>query len=396
MTNLSRTEASDQIKQSALQIGFELVGIAPAVQPSGYSHLLDWLDKGYAGEMGYIERRREAYSDPSFVQQQTRSLVVCAWNYRSQEPVPTEPTEGRVARYAWSGIDYHDYLRDRLQQLAEQIRNTLPEARTRCAVDTAPLLERDFARLAGLGWFGKNTMLINKRKGSWLLLGVVLVDQELAYDKPHETDHCGTCTRCLDVCPTDAFTEPGELDARKCISYLTIELKDSIPTEFRAPMGDWLFGCDLCQDVCPWNNKSPISTNTEVQPRIDLNPISATELFELSESDLKAKLKTSPLLRPGRAGLLRNAAIVLGNSGDPHVVPVLSKALHNEETPVIRTAAAWALGELGGTEARQALQEQCEVEENQEVRSEIEEAIRRLPRPQKDDAIPGSNSTSDL
>ncbi|MEZ6045392.1 MAG: DUF1730 domain-containing protein [Planctomycetaceae bacterium] len=161
-----------------------------------------------------MERRREAYADPSFVQQQTRSLVVCAWNYRSQEPEVPDRRQGRVARYAWSGIDYHDYLREKLQSLSVEIRQILPEARTRCAVDTAPLLERDFASLAGLGWFGKNTMLINKYKGSWLLLGAVLVDQELEYDAPHQTTHCGTCTRCLEACPTDAFVEPYQLDAR--------------------------------------------------------------------------------------------------------------------------------------------------------------------------------------
>ncbi|MCA9042531.1 MAG: tRNA epoxyqueuosine(34) reductase QueG, partial [Planctomycetaceae bacterium] len=317
MTNPGRSEISQQIKKSALEIGFELVGITPATQSAGFHHLLEWLDKGYDGEMKYIERRREAYADPGYVQQQTRSLVVCAWNYHSAPPAPTNRSEGRVARYAWSGVDYHDYLRGKLQQLAELIRELIPEARTRCAVDTAPLLERDFAQLAGLGWFGKNTMLINKRKGSWLLLGSVLVDQELDYDAPHQTSHCGTCTRCLEACPTDAFAGPYELDARKCISYLTIELKHTIPIELRPPMGDWLFGCDICQEVCPWNRKSPQSMAPEVQPRADLNPISALELFELSETELKTKLRTSPLLRPGCDGLLRNGAIVLGNGGDP-------------------------------------------------------------------------------
>lgn len=388
VTDSRRTEISEKIKESARSIGFDLVGITPAVTPTGYPRLLDWLDKGHAGEMGYIERRREAYADPSFVQQETRSLIVCAWNYKSQEPLPLKSGEGRVARYAWSGGDYHDYLREKLQRLSQEVRQLLPEARTRVAVDTAPLLERDFARLAGLGWFGKNTMLINKRKGSWLLLGAVLVNQALEYDALHETDHCGTCTRCLDVCPTDAFVGPYELDARRCISYLTIELKETIPTEYRDKMDNWLFGCDLCQEVCPWNRKAPASSAPEVQPRMDLNPISASEIFSLDRDELTKRLKSTPLLRPGRDGLLRNAAIVLGNSGDQSLVPLLAEAISNEESAVVRGTIGWALGQLGGEEARSALTNQLLVEDVPSARQEIESALARVeaaaPRSEKE------------
>ena len=212
-------------------------------------------------------------------------------------------------------------------------------------MDTAPLLERDFARLAGLGWFGKNTMLINKRAGSWLLLAALLTDVDLEPDHPHETSHCGTCTRCLDVCPTDAFKAPYVLDARRCISYLTIELKSSIPVELRDGMGDWLFGCDLCQDVCPWNHRAPVSQEPGFQPLPDLNPANASSLLAISESDFKRRFEASPLGRPGWDGLRRNAAIVLGNSEDPKFLAVLT--VHVEDSsPVVREAVAWAIDKL--------------------------------------------------
>jgi len=373
----SLSEITAAIKDQALQIGFELVGVAPAVTPEGLQPLLAWLDAGYSGEMSYMPRRREAYADPRYVQQNTRSLVVCAWNYHADAPGNPEPGDGRVARYAWSGVDYHDYLRRKLKQLATEIQELVPEARTRCAVDTAPLLERDFTRLAGLGWFGKNTMLINKKAGSWLLLGAVLVDQELAYDSPHAASHCGTCTRCLEACPTDAFVEPYVLDARKCISYLSIELKNQIPAELREPMGEWLFGCDVCQEVCPWNRKAPVSTREEVQPRADLNPISALQLFSEAEQDLKKRLGKSPLLRPGRDGLLRNAAIVLGNQRDERAVPVLARALM-EEAEIVRETVAWALGQIGGTEAENALRAAVRSESESTVQTEIQAALSRI------------------
>lgn len=372
------SELTTAIKEEAVRLGFELVGIAPAVTPEGLNPLFEWIEAGYAGEMGYIERRREAYSHPEYVQQQAKSLVVCVWNYHSGQPRQPETGEGRVARYAWSGGDYHDYLRAKLQELALTIREASPQARTRCAVDTAPLLERDFSRLAGLGWFGKNTMLINKKAGSWLLLGVVLVDQELQYDAPHATSHCGTCTRCLEACPTDAFVEPYVLDARKCISYLTIELKESIPLELRDPMGDWLFGCDICQEVCPWNRKAPISTAIEVQPREDLNPISARRLLTESLQSLKQQLGASPLLRPGREGLLRNAAIVLGNQRDQQSLPILESVLKQEDSELIRGACAWALGKIGGAASKEILQVAYERESTESVQQEIQQALRQI------------------
>jgi epoxyqueuosine reductase len=212
-------------------------------------------------------------------------------------------------------------------------------------VDTAPLLERDFARRAGLGWFGKNTMLLNKRLGSYFFLGALLLDLDLAADPVHQTSHCGTCTACLDACPTQAFLGPGWLDARRCISYLTIELKGSIPEELRAPMGDWVFGCDVCQEVCPWNRKAPAAFEPAFQARGDLEALDPVELLGLSQDSFRERFRGSALIRSKRRGLLRNAAIVLGNCGDPAALPALRCALEDSE-PLVREAAKWAIDRI--------------------------------------------------
>jgi epoxyqueuosine reductase len=240
-------------------------------------------------------------------------------------------------------VDYHALLRDRLQQLAAVLHEHRPGCRTRCVVDTAPLLERDFARLAGLGWFGKNTMLIHKRLGSWLFLAALLTDVDLPADAPHETAHCGACTRCLDACPTNAFPEPYVLDATRCISYLTIELRDRpIPEELRPGVEDWLFGCDVCNDVCPWNHKAPSTTDPVLQPDPDIANIDAVELLSMSQAEFDRRFALTPLSRPDRDGMLRNACIVLGNSGDVRFREVLAAAAM-DESPLVRDAAASAI-----------------------------------------------------
>jgi epoxyqueuosine reductase len=340
---MSPSVLSSEIKAEAQRLGFELAGIAPAVSPVGFSALKEWLDHGYAGEMQYLERRRDAYGNPESVLPGVRSIVMLGKNYKTAEPSgPAVATEGRISRYAWGTADYHDVLRTLLKQLAAFVRRLQPQAKTRGIVDTAPLLERDFARLAGLGWFGKNTLLINKGRGSFLFLCALLTDLELEPDAPHETSHCGTCTRCLDACPTDAFVAPYVLDARKCISYLTIELKGPIPEALRPGMEDWLFGCDVCQDVCPWNRKSPTTQMPEFQPREGLQVADAIRLLQLTTEQFEAEFGETPLARPGRTGILRNAAIVLGNSRDPTAIPALQNGLQDAD-PTIREACEWAL-----------------------------------------------------
>lgn len=368
------------IKTAAREIGFDLVGIAPAVSPTGFAHFEAWLERCLDGEMQYLRTREAAYEHPRSVLPPVKSVIMLGLNYHTQEPSSVSPLHGRISRYAWGAADYHDVIRDKLKQLAAHLHAEYPDCRTRGIVDTAPLLERDFARLAGLGWMAKNTMLINKQIGSWTFLAALLVDVALDYDAPHESSHCGSCTRCLDACPTDAFPEPFVLDAGKCISYLTIELRSQIPESLREGMGDWLFGCDICQEVCPWNRKAPVSGEPIFQPRNDLHPADATALLALDEEEFRRHFRKSPLSRPRRSGLLRNAAIVLGNSGDRQAVPPLAGALQDQE-PLIRGAAAWALGKIGGELAKQSLQAQQMVEENTDVITEIDNALKNTKSP---------------
>jgi epoxyqueuosine reductase len=368
------TELRDAVKAEALRIGFDLVGIAPAVAPGGLEDFHDWLRQGYDGEMAWLSRREAAYEHPRSVLAGVRSVIMLALNYRTYEPAAPCPGTGRVSRYAWSDADYHAVARQRLSQLADFLHERSPGCRTRAVIDSAPMLERDFARAAGLGWFGKNTMLIDKRQGSWIFLAGLLTDAEIEPDAPHNTSHCGTCTRCLDACPTDAFPEPYVLDSRKCIAYLTIELKGPIPESLRSGVGDWLFGCDICQDVCPWNRKSPRKDDPAFRPRGDLNPADLARILELDDAGFHNEFGDNALARPGRAGLLRNAAIVLGNQRDPAAVPALERALGDSD-PVVRGAAAWALGQIGGERVIEALKSQLGVEDNATVRAEIEAAL---------------------
>jgi len=338
---------TQELKSHARVVGFDLVGIAPATNPETFAELCEWLEQGFAGEMGYIERRRDAYQHPEHVLPPVKSVVMLGMNYRTTDP-PAElkPGQGRVSRYAWGEGDYHDLIRERLRRLADWLHEQVPGCRTRGVVDTAPLLERDFARLAGLGWFGKNTMLINKQLGSWLFLAALLTDVELEPDQPHETAHCGTCTACLEACPTNAFPEPYVLDATKCISYLTIELRDQpIPEEYREGCGEWLFGCDICNDVCPWNRKAPVSNEPVFHPRTELLPADAAELLSLDEESFRERFGKTPLARPGRSGLLRNACVVLGNRGDEAHLAAL-KRVAGDDDAIVRDAASWALDQI--------------------------------------------------
>lgn len=350
----------ERLKQQARLLGFELVGIAPAAEADGFARLQDWLHRGYAGEMAYMHRHGDARRHPASILPEVRSVVMLGMNYlpaadaqacrsrddRSHRPRPE--FGGRVARYA-RGADYHEVLRQRLHSLLDWLQQDLPGCRGRGVVDTAPLLERDFARRAGLGWFGKNTMLINSRLGSYFFLAALLVDKEMQPDPPATSSHCGTCTACLDRCPTDAFVNPGVLDSRRCISYLTIELKTAIPGDLRAAMGDWVFGCDICQEVCPWNRKAPTGGEPAFGPRPDLDTLDLIEVLGLSETAFRERFRDTALWRTKRRGLLRNAAIVLGNQGDARAIPALQKALEDEE-PLVREAAQWAIEQIDSRE----------------------------------------------
>jgi epoxyqueuosine reductase len=342
------TFLEQRLKQQAHTLGFELAGIAPATPADGFDRLREWLARGFAGTMDYMHRHEEARRHPSSVLPEVRSIVMVAMNYRpSAEPETLSrerPNEGLISCYA-RGSDYHDVLRDRLNCLLDWLRQERPDCLGRGVVDTAPLLERDFARRAGLGWFGKNTMLLNKRLGSYFFIGALLVNLDLASDPPHTASHCGTCTACLDACPTSAFAGPGLLDARRCISYLTIEHRGDVPVELRAGLSDWVFGCDVCQEVCPWNHKAPAGVEPALQARPDMERLDLIEVLDLSEKEFRRRFRGTALMRTKRRGLLRNAALVLGNAGEASALPALHRALKDTE-PLIREAARWAIEQI--------------------------------------------------
>lgn len=371
-----------RIKEHAHAIGFDLVGVAPAESvPHGHAYT-DWLAQGFAGEMAYLTRHVEKRQSVEAVLPGVRSVIVVAMNYHASETdaPPDGGPAGIIARYA-RGTDYHDVMTRKLEALLACIRTEAGvPVQGKVYVDTGPVLERDLASLAGLGWFGKHTNLIHKRLGSWFLLGEILVDLVLDYDQP-VTDHCGTCTRCLEACPTQAILQPYVLDARRCISYLTIELKGGIPEEFRPLMGNRIFGCDDCQDVCPWNRRAPVTNEPELLPRDGTAHPALLDLLLLSSEQFRLRFKGSPIKRAKRRGLLRNVAVALGNSGDRRAIPALIDALNDPE-PLVRGHAAWALGRLGGEQARMALERALETEADPDVRTELEHALAMIQAPQ--------------
>ncbi len=340
------SEVTETLKRNAAGLGFQHLGITPAVAPPGYHPLLEWIASGHAADMDWIARRKDAYHHPDGVLPNTRSVIVAAMNYHNQSPQPETP---RIARYAWGSEDYHTLLRRRLKELAMLLRTTWPDERTRVVVDTAPLLERDFARLAGIGWVGKNTMLISRSIGSWFFLGAILTTAELTYDQPFEGDYCGTCTRCLQACPTDAFPEPHVLDSNRCISYLTIERRDkSVDEVLRSGIGDWLFGCDICQEVCPWNRFAPNHSDTAFEPRDDLITPDLLQLLSMDEDGFQRQFSGTALERTGRDTIVRNAAIVAGNQRCREAIPQLTRLLE-DVSDVVREAAGWAMEQIPAT-----------------------------------------------
>jgi epoxyqueuosine reductase len=351
------------VKDEARRLGFDAVAIGPATAPSHGAAFERWLDGGNAGSMDYMERTRGERLDPSRLLPGVRAVVAVALSYNTRERA-TSPRDSaisslenasalaeqpaaagmRVARYA-AGADYHDVIRPRLQALARFIESAAgPGVRSRAAVDTSAVLERDLAARAGLGWFGKNTNLLTPSLGSWFFIGVVLTTAEPAFDD-QVADRCGTCTACLDACPTAAFTAPYSLDARRCISYLTIEHRGGIDEALRPLIGEWGFGCDVCQDVCPWNRKAAVATEPAFAPA---NAPEPDALLALDEAAFRERFRHTALWRARRSGLRRNAAIVLGNRGDAAAAPALRAALADDD-PVVRDAAAWAVSRLDAT-----------------------------------------------
>lgn len=340
-----KAELTSRLTSRAHELGFELVGVTPAISPSGYHRFLEWLELGYAGEMHYLPERAEAYSHPDSVLPGVASIMMLGMNYHTSPRQSPESAQGSVASYANGDVDYHDLIHGRLKQLKALTLELEPEANVRGVVDTAPLLEREFAQLAGLGWVGKNTLLLNKEYGSYFFLAALLTDLELVYDDPFEADHCGTCTACLDACPTDAFPQPNVLDARRCISYLTIEHRGDTPVDMLGTWDDWLFGCDICQEVCPWNNRVPQSEEPLYQARDRQNPVELAELFDLTDDQFRDRFRKTPLWRSKRRGILRNAALLLGSQKATSAKSALMKGSADDE-PLVRNACEWALSQL--------------------------------------------------
>jgi epoxyqueuosine reductase len=306
-----------RVKAKARELGFDLIGIASA-EPSRYrEYFRQWLDDGQAGTMRYLADRFEERADPAKYFPGARSAICVAMNYFAElEPPAPGDHRGRIARYAL-GDDYHQVIKDRLHQLADWLRAEAPAAQTRCAVDTAPVMEKELAARAGIGWQGKNTCVINERIGSWLLLGEVLTTLPLPSDEP-AIDRCGSCTRCIEACPTGAITAPYQLDARRCISYLTIEHRaNDIAPELTRATGDWLYGCDICQDVCPWNRSVPFAAEPALAPRFADGTLSTSDVLSWNGEDYRQRLRNSAMTRVKLPVLKRNAAIVEKNSAAP-------------------------------------------------------------------------------
>jgi epoxyqueuosine reductase len=296
---------TSELKHEARRLGFDLVGAAPAVAPKRYEQLRQWIADGFAGEMHYLSDRIDAYEHPNRLLDGARSLLVVGLNYRTVEPIEPGPGQARVSRCAW-GLDYHEVVRERLHALVDFHQQQSPSARTRAAVDTAPLLERYFGWLAGLGWIGKNTMLIHPRLGSWFFLGALLTTEELDYDAPIPVGGCGACRACLDACQAGALAEPYRLDARRCVSYLTIELRGQASAEDRSKCGNRIYGCDACQQACPWNRATPRTSDPAFAPRPGMNPVDLAELRALDEEGFRTKFRHSPLWRVRDGGVWRN------------------------------------------------------------------------------------------
>lgn len=348
---------SAEIKRLASEAGFDLAGISGVAETSEHRFFPKWLAEGYAGEMSYLEKRNEAgdlkRASLANTAPWARSVVVCAVNYNSGQPYSTHAgttSQGWISRYAWSQRDYHNVVLEKLRALEAALletceRQAIPAPRTWCYVDTGPVIERVFAKYSGMGWIGKNTCILNEQLGSWLFLGVMLTSLELAPDFP-APDRCGSCTRCLDACPTNAFLAPYQLDATKCISYLTIEKRGSIPEELREGIGRQVFGCDICQDVCPWNREAPVNPAVEFEVRPELVNPGLEWLARMNADEFREVFRGSPVKRARWSGLRRNTAIAMGNSGDDRFLAVLVE-LSGDEDAMVAEHARWALQRLG-------------------------------------------------
>lgn len=370
-----------RVRAEASTLGFDAVGFARAGEHPHADRLREWLEAGHHGTMLWMARTPERRSDPRAVLPGAKTVISVAlayypgdWPGTRGDASDADPTpRGLIARYAW-GRDYHSRLRPRLKRLALTIRSLRPDARWIAYVDTGPVLDRGWAERAGIGWIGKNTNVIRKGAGSWYFLGEILTDLEIAPDQPAK-NYCGTCARCIAACPTGAIVGPYRLDARRCISYLTIEHRGAIPLELRPLIGSRIFGCDDCQEVCPWNRFAVKTANPDFAERPGQQVPELIPLLSLDEPAFRARYQGTAILRSRRSGFVRNVAVALGNLADPRAVEPLRRTLAGDPDPLVRGHAAWALGKIGGPEAMAALREAGGREREHDVLSEIQAAL---------------------
>jgi epoxyqueuosine reductase len=368
----------EAIQNEAHRLGFSLVGVTTPHPPSHVAAFESWLRAGNHGEMAYLasERSLARRTDPRLILPECKSILALATLYYPPVPQTDQSGRGKVAAYAW-GYDYHEVLTQRMQALVAfielQVGQSVPN---RCYTDTGPLLERDLAQRAGLGWIGKNTCLINPRLGSYFFLAEVLLGVELEPDQPFLPDRCGSCRRCIEACPTGCIHPNRTLDARRCISYLTIELKGVIPKDLRPQMGDWVFGCDICQQVCPWNRFAPHTSDQAFAPRPEVAAPELAADLHMTAEQFNRKFERSPMKRAKRSGYLRNLAIVAGNTGAASAVAALIGSLVEDADPLIRAHAAWALGKIGSEESRRALDLALRTEKDLQALAEIQDALK--------------------
>lgn len=364
-------DITGNIKNKALQIGFDLVGISPAGDFPETQYYKKWLSQGYHAGMHYMERNREKREDVRNLVPDAKSVISCALNYNSDLPYSTDMNDrqrGWISRYAWSE-DYHFRVKEMIEELKEYLVNICDsDPGSRGYVDTGPVLERAYAKYAGIGWTGKNSCIINQELGSWLFLAEIITDLELDYDYP-VADRCGTCNKCVEECPTDAIREPYVVDSGRCISYLTIENKGEIPAELREDVGNNIFGCDICQDVCPWNRKAETGDESCYPWEGNYAP-DLGKLADMSDEDFRNHFRKSPVKRAKRKGLMRNVLVAMGNSGNLNYVKKVENCLYDEE-PLVRSHAAWAIWKLRGDSCLGLLSGMLSTEENYMVIAEI-------------------------
>ena len=364
------------LRKKAKELGFDLVGAIPVSRSKTIDVYNSWLKKGYAGSKKYLVHHAELKEDPRRLLPETMSLFALGFNYNTVDPSSQtqNPEIGCISRYAW-GDDYHQLIRSKLSKLENYLCNELNAGMlSRSFVDSGPVLEREIAQRAGLGWIGKHSNLINWEKGSWFFLAELLVDVPLETNLPFTRVDCGTCTICIEACPTEAIIANRTVDARLCISYLTIELKGAIPVELRPKMSNMIFGCDICQEVCPWNKKASKSPESGLLPRPENVAPELTELMKLDQSAFKKRFRKSPIKRTKRRGLLRNVAVALGNWAHESAIPALSQGLQDSE-PLIRIHSAWALGRISAPQAKIKLKAAKKIEKDPAVLEEIEAAL---------------------